>query len=370
MNRDMHTPDGVRDVYGNELKEKRRIEDAILKQMQRYGYREIKPPTFEYFNVFRKEWSGISARDLFKFFDKEGNTLVLRPDFTPQIARCICQLALNEERSYRLCYVGDTFTNISELQGKLKETTQAGAEFFSDDSVYADAEMIALLISVLQAAGLSEFQISIGHAAFFHGICVERNLPQEEEDAIRALIADNNYFAAEKKMLDAGIDDTCREILLKISDFVGSAKELEALRSAAGNEISRAAIDRLSSLYDALAAYGMQQYVSFDLGMLTKHHYYTGITFEAYTYGVGDAIAKGGRYDNLPARFGKAMPAIGFAVMVDELLSALLRQGESSEAEECEVIRFSDDSFEEALQKAQALRAEGRDVALDYEKKA
>ncbi|MBR0092593.1 MAG: ATP phosphoribosyltransferase regulatory subunit, partial [Lachnospiraceae bacterium] len=340
MNRDIHTPDGVRDVFGRELSEKRRIEGEIRTQMHRYGFQDIKPPTFEYFDVFRKEWSGISAKDLYKFFDKEGNTLVLRPDFTPQIARCVSKFFPDEGKPIRLCYEGDTFTNASELQGKLKETTQMGAELFSDGSVYADAEMIALLVDVLRSTGLKDFQISIGHAAFFHGICEEYGLAREEEDAIRALIADNNYFAAEKKMLDAGIDESYREILLKISDFVGNAEELLTLRGMVKNETSLAAIDRIKAVYDVLKVYGMQQYVSFDAGMLTRHHYYTGITFEAYTYGVGDAIAKGGRYDTLPERFGLRTPAIGFAVMVDELLNALFRQELNRDAEEAKTVTF------------------------------
>ena len=294
MNRDLlHTPDGVRDIYGAELSRKRRVQDSIRDLMLQSAFSLIDPPTFEFFDVFAKEISGWSARELFKFFDKEGNTLVLRPDFTPQIARCISKYFLDDGTVVRLCYEGDTFVNTSELKGKLKQTN------------------------------LQDFQISAGHAAFFQGICEESGLNEVEESAIRALIADNNYFAAEQMMRECGIDEHYREILLKISDFVGSAKDLELVPERVNNETSRAALRRLIAVYEALEQRGVQQYVSFDLGMLSKHNYYTGITFEAYTYGVGDAIAKGGRYDRLLGHFGHNAPAIGFAVMIDDLMRGL-----------------------------------------------
>ncbi|MBR0163765.1 MAG: ATP phosphoribosyltransferase regulatory subunit [Lachnospiraceae bacterium] len=324
----LHTPDGVTDLFGEELKKRLAVQETILGVMREASYQDIKPPTFEYFDVFQKSVSATPARDLFKFFDKDGNTLVLRSDFTPQIARCVSSLFPGSvEGAVRVCYAGDVYLNASDLQGKRKQTTQTGLEFFGDASVSADAEVISLLIRTLLAAGLEELQVSIGHADFFRGICEESGLDREQEALIRTLIADRNYFAAEKQMFDLKIRDEYREMLLRISDFAGDPSQLKTAGKIAGNRKSLDAIARLSSVYEALAGSGLHRYVSFDLGMLSRYDYYTGVTFEAYTYGVGDAIAKGGRYDDLLGHFGKDAPATGFAITLDDLMTALARRG-------------------------------------------
>ena len=162
----LHTPDGVRDIYGEECSDKKIIAEKIHGKMKSFGYQDIDTPTFEYFDVFAEEINTTDAKELYKFFDKEGNTLVLRPDFTPSIARCASKVLLENGTPVRVCYEGKTFLNTSNLQGKLKENYNIGVELMNDDSVMADAEMIALLVSCLKSAGLSDFQISVGDAGF------------------------------------------------------------------------------------------------------------------------------------------------------------------------------------------------------------
>ena len=124
----VHTPEGVRDIYGEEYAKKLRIESLIMENIRSYGYEDIQTPTFEFFDVFSKEVGTTPSRELYKFFDKEGNTLVLRPDFTPSIARCAAKYFPETDVPVRFCYMGNIFTNNSNLQGKLKEATQMGAE--------------------------------------------------------------------------------------------------------------------------------------------------------------------------------------------------------------------------------------------------
>ena len=152
----VHTPEGVRDIYGEEKAKKTAVERLLHEKITGYGYRDIQTPTFEFFDVFSKEVGTTPSRELYKFFDKEGNTLVLRPDFTPSIARCAAKYFMDEDVPIRFCYQGNTFTNTSQLQGKLKEVTQMGAELIGDGSVQADAEMIAMTIEALYHAGLSD----------------------------------------------------------------------------------------------------------------------------------------------------------------------------------------------------------------------
>lgn len=361
----VHTPEGVRDIYGDEKERKTVVERLLLEKIRSYGYRDIQTPTFEFFDVFSKEVGTTPSKELYKFFDKEGNTLVLRPDFTPSVARCAAKYFMDENVPIRLCYQGNTFSNTSNLQGKLKEATQMGAELIGEPSVYADAELIAMTIEALYHAGLSDFQISIGNLEFFKGICEEAGLDEETELELREFISGKNYFGAEELLdrIKAPVKD--KEALLKVGDFFGSVDILKAARRAVTNARSGAAIERLDTLYQILCQYGVEKYVSFDLGMLSKYNYYTGIIFKGYTYGVGDAIVKGGRYDNLLAHFGKNAPAIGFVIVVDDLLSAMDRQGTAiAGMEPCSRLYYTEADFAEKLKEVRRMRAEGRHVEL------
>lgn len=361
----VHTPEGVRDIYGDEKAKKTVVERLLHEKIQSFGYRDIQTPTFEFFDVFSKEVGTTPSRELYKFFDKEGNTLVLRPDFTPSIARCAAKYFMDAEVPIRLCYQGNTFTNTSNLQGKLKEATQMGAELIGDDSVQADAEMIAMTIEALYHAGLSDFQISIGNLEYFKGICAEAGLDEETELELREYISGKNYFGAEELLDGIHVKKKNKELLLKVSDLFGTVSILKEAKKAASNERSERAVDRLEKVYQALCDYGVEKYVSFDLGMLSKYNYYTGIIFKGYTYGVGDAIVKGGRYDNLLGRFGKNAAAIGFVIVVDDLLAAMGRQGVMISGIDSYVkLYYTEADFREKLQEAKHLRASGKNVEL------
>ena len=142
----LHTPEGVRDCYGRENTARSRTIGKIAEQIHLYGYKDLQTPSFEYFDVFSNEIGTTSSRELYKFFDKEGNTLVLRPDFTPSVARCAAKYFMDEKHPIRFCYQGSAFSNTSDLQGKRKETFQMGAELINDASAQADGEIIAMLI--------------------------------------------------------------------------------------------------------------------------------------------------------------------------------------------------------------------------------
>jgi len=322
----LHTPEGVRDIYGQEYEKKLWVEGRLHKVIENYGYEDIQTPTFEFFDVFSKEIGTTPSKELYKFFDKEGNTLVLRPDFTPSIARCAAKYFCEEQVPIRFSYLGNTFTNTSNLQGKLKEVTQMGAELINDTSVEADAEVISLVIEALKNTGLKQFQVSIGEVEYFKGICEEAGLDEETESDLRDCISGKNYFAAQELLNERDVKEPYRSILLQVADMFGNMSSLADAKALVTNQRSLRAIERLEKLYEVLKLYEVEEYVSFDLGMLSKYNYYTGVIFKAYTYGVGDAVVKGGRYDNLLKQFGKEAPAIGFVMVIDDIMEALSRQ--------------------------------------------
>lgn len=366
----LHTPEGVRDIYGKEYEQKLHVEEKLRRQFHLYGYQDIQTPTFEFFDVFSKEIGTTPSKDLYKFFDKEGNTLVLRPDFTPSMARCAAKYFMDENVPIRFCYGGNTFTNTSSLQGKLCEVTQMGAELMNDGSVEADGEMIAMAVEALCQAGLKEFQVSIGQVEYFKGLCAQAGLSEETEMELRELISGKNRFGAEELLIEKEIPENYKNMILMTSDHFGGAEVLEQAKSMGLNQRSLDAVLRLEKLYQVLCGYGVEKYISFDLGMLSKYNYYTGVIFKIFTYGVGDAIAKGGRYDKLLGYFGKNAPAIGFVVVADDLLLALQRQkGEvSPKTDNRKTLTYHAENYESVLAKAQELRKKGIMVSLNPEK--
>lgn len=359
----LHTPEGVRDIYSKEYERKLSVENRLHTTIKKYGFEDIQTPTFEFFDVFSKEIGTTPSKDLYKFFDKEGNTLVLRPDFTPSIARCAAKYYMEEQMPIRLSYMGNTFTNTSNLQGKLKEVTQMGAELINDTSVEADAEIISLVIEALQSTGLKNFQVSIGEVGYFKGICEEAGLDEETVQELHACVAGKDYFATQELLNERGVTEPYRSILLQVADMFGSMTSLEEAKKLVKNKRSLAAIERLEKIYKVLELYGVEEHVSFDLGMLSKYNYYTGVIFKAFTYGVGDAIVKGGRYNNLLSKFGKNAPAIGFVIVIDDVMAALSRQKVKIELPEAKrTITYRPrkaGDFQLKLQEVKELRSQG-----------
>lgn len=323
----LHTPEGVRDIYGDECRRKFHVEGMLQKVFKKYGFRHIQTPMFEFFDIFNKERGTVPSKDMYKFFDRENNTLVLRPDITPSIARCAAKYFKEEEFPIRLCYLGNTFINNSSYQGKLKEVTQIGGELINDDTSDADAEMIALVIECLLETGLKDFQIDAGHADFLAGLFEEAELDGEEAEQLQSLIASKNIFGVEEFVSSKNISTDLKELFLKLPDLFGTMDVISYAQTKAGNERSQKALERMEKVYHILEVYGYNKYISFDLGMVSKYAYYTGMIFYAYTYGTGEAVASGGRYNHLVEQFGKKAPAIGLAILVDPLMMALSRQG-------------------------------------------
>lgn len=322
----LHTPDGVRDIYSVEYRKKNELEHKLQRVFQLYGYHNVQTPMFEYFDVFGKEVGTIPSKELYKFFDREGNTLVLRPDITPSIARMATTLYDTEKMPIRLCYKGNTFINHSSYRGRLHETTQAGAELIGIDSVEADAEMVVMAVESLKEVGLHDFQIHIGNVEFFESLIAETNLENEKELQLREFISNRNYFGVDELLQNANTKATTKAAFQILPELIGGVEILREAKKYALNFKSIEALKRLEELYNLLVAYGVEKHITFDLSMSGTYGYYTGIIFRGYTYGTGDAIVKGGRYDHLLEKFGKPSPSIGFVIVVDELLNAFARQ--------------------------------------------
>jgi ATP phosphoribosyltransferase regulatory subunit len=300
---------------------------------------------------------------MFKFFDRDNNTLVLRPDMTPAVARCVAKYFADEQMPLRLCYLERTFKNNSSYQGRLKERSESGAELIGDDSADADAEVIAMVIDSLKAAGLTDFQVELGQVAFYRSLLKEAALEPEVEEELNQLIENKNNFGVEELLKNQEIDASLKTIFLKMPELFGSIEQISEAKKLTDNQEALAAISRLEKVHSILESCGLAEYVSYDLGMLSKYQYYTGIIFKAYTYGTGDYIVTGGRYDKLLVQFGKDTPAVGFAIVVDQLMAALSRQNIDTPVTLADtIVLYETSARERALALSKNLREQGTAV--------
>lgn len=361
----LHTPEGVRDIYNKECARKLALQDELHKEFALCGYKDIQTPTFEFFDIFNKERGSVASREMFKFFDRDGNTLVLRPDITPSVARAATKYFMDEDMPIRLCYMGNTYINNSSYQGRLKEVTQLGCELIGDATVDADAEVIAMVIRCMKRSGLEDFQVQIGQVDYFNGLVEMAGIDEDTENELRELIENKNYFGVDELLGEKQIPAELKKSFMGMAELFGGEEVLSLARKNTSNEKSLKAVDRLCKLYSALKHYKLEQHVSFELDMLGHYKYYTGIIFRAYSYGTGDAIVTGGRYDNLMAQFGKDAPSIGFAIVMDRLMLALSSQKIKVKLPEGQtIVLYEQEAYKAAVEKACALRDEGVRVEL------
>ena len=366
MNQLLHTPEGVRDIYNDECERKIILEERLLTVLKSYGYHPIQTPTFEFFDIFGKEIGTTPSKDLYKFFDREGNTLVLRPDITPSIARCASKYYMEQAIPIRLCYTGNTFRNNSSYQGRLKENTQSGAELIGDGSVEADAEMLALSAQLLKTAGLKEFQLSVGHADFLRGLFEAANLEEDVMEEIRNLLLNRNLYGVQEVIEQHVADENLKQLFGLLTDVMLDKEKITAAKIwAADYPRVFHALTRLEELDELLEVYKIRKYVSYELAMISGFNYYTGIIFAGYTFGSGEAIVNGGRYDNQLQSFGKSASSIGFAVVINQLMAALQRQNVRIPFENVtKWFIYSEQYRQDAIKDAQVLRSRGEQVEL------
>lgn len=241
-----------------------------------------------------------------------------------------------------------------------------GVEFIGDDTAEADAEMLALVIESLLSVGLREFQLSVGNVDYFSSLIGDAGLDEEARERVTILINNRNYFGVEDYLEKIRVKRSSREAFASLNGLVGGLEVLKAAKETAPNSSGVMAVKRLERIYDVLKMYGMEKFITFDLSMTGGiYGYYTGIIFRGYTFGTGDAIVKGGRYDHLLEKFGKDSPSIGFAIVVDELMNAMNRQKlRGFYTRKNTMILYEDRNTKEAVLLAKDLRHKGKNVEL------
>lgn len=365
-NNRIHTPFGVRDMLYDECMVKKTVERKIDSVFSSYGYKEVATPTFEYIEVFSDEkMGGTSAENMYKLFDRDGAVIALRSDMTPPVVRVAATAYADEKSAVRLCYFGNAFRFNASYQGKMSEFAQAGIELMGVESVAADAEAVAVACESLLAAGLNDFKIMVGEVDFIKGILKETGLDEENCRLLQDMIANRNYVGVEELVEKSTINEKTKELLRSLPKLVGKAEVLDKAMTFTENEEALKSLERMKKIYEFLNFYGVEKYVFFDLGMVNRLNYYTGVIFRGYTLGTGYSVVDGGRYDNLAVLYGKKMPSVGFVIKINELMNALERQNISvCEEKPTSFFAYDDEAAQTAIEVAAMYRKKGMTVEM------
>lgn len=352
-------PAGAIDYLPEAVERLRKIESNVLECMSRWGYREIMTPTLEYYDTVGTA-SATDDKKLFKLLDRWGTTLVMRSDMTAPIARVVSSLLKSEPFPIRLAYHANVFRAIEEEAGRNSEFFQTGVELVGDGSAEADAEVIALAIASLKAAGVKKFRVALGHAGFLNGL-FEEALPgrAEDQEALKDCLLKRDYVGYREALRRMDMEESKRRELEGILRLRGGKEICEqALAISAGPAVQEA-MQHLCEIWEVLRAYGAVNDVIIDLTLTGDFNYYTGVTFEGYAADLGFPVLNGGRYDNLLGHFGRPAPATGFALKTNRILEYVAANGiEEGPRERRVLVAFSPAHREEALHRAMELRNE------------
>lgn len=325
----MNIPRGLNDLLPDEVLRRRFLENKISQIFSQWGYREIIIPTFEFYEILSQGSGLIMKKEMIKFFDREGNIVVLRPEMTKSIARLVSTKMQLEPRPLRLYYIGNVF-RYDNKAGSQKEFCQAGVELIGINNNKSDAEIITLAVECLKNSGLNNFFIDINHVNFFNGIMESIKVKEERKQEIKNAILNKDFVLLEKILSFEDIKDREKEFILKIPTLRGGKEILIEAEKMVDNKLSLSALKEIKEVYNLLRDYGLEEYILIDLGIIRNYDYYTGIIFEGYTDYLGFPVCGGGRYDNLCSKFGENLPSTGFAIGIERLATILEKEDVNS----------------------------------------
>ena len=303
-------PIGFTDLFMQQASHQLWLIQSLRDLFARWGYDPVIPPTVAYAE-------GLSA-DLvpyvYRFFDREGNTLALRADLTLPVARIVGTRLYNQPLPLRLCYVERVFRHVDPQAGQRREFTQAGVELVGVNTPQADAEVIALAADALQTIGVQGLSLAVGQMAFFGSLLGEMELADAQVDRIKTAIDRRNDLHLREVLQETDLPPSMHTLLRALPTLTGGREVIARARNLTPVQTAQDALDRLEAVLDLLEAYGLSDVVLVDLGEVRGMDYYTGIVFQGYASGLGSAICSGGRYDTLIQQFGPDLPAVGFGM--------------------------------------------------------
>jgi ATP phosphoribosyltransferase regulatory subunit len=310
-------PPGTRDILSDELRELRRLEAMLREVFERFGYGEVATPTIEYHDVLARG-DELGAPAAYRFFDERGELLAMRSDMTIPIARLVAERFATDDPPFRFAYLGRAYRAIRPQRGQMREFMQAGVELIGPDAPGGTAEVVEVLSAALDAVGLTRAVIGLGDADLYRQLLDEVGVTGDARQAIAERLASHDLVGLEAEIDSLGLTEAERETLVRVPAIRGGAEALAEARELGGAAVERATA-RLAATFEALQERGVAGRVRLDLGLLRDLGYYTGAIVEVYDPAVGHVLGGGGRYDEVMGRFGRPLPAAGFALYLERL---------------------------------------------------
>jgi ATP phosphoribosyltransferase regulatory subunit len=268
----------------------------------------VHTPALEYEEVLRRgEQHAAGAR--YRTFDEQGDVLALRSDMTIPVARVVATRYADVEPPLRFCYFAHAWRAVERGVGEPREFLQGGLELIGVAAPEGEAEVLALTIAALEAAGLRRHRVGVGDGSLYRGLLRALDVPEEEHLPMLECLSRRDLVALDMRVSRLGVGEAARKLLLALPELRGGPEVLDRTEGVEG----------LRELHELLAERGVADRVIFDLGLVRELGYYTGAVFEVYDPAVGFALGGGGRYDDLLGRFGRPLPACGVALDVQRV---------------------------------------------------
>jgi ATP phosphoribosyltransferase regulatory subunit len=307
-------PSGTRDVLPDEMRELRAMTDRIRAVFERAGYGEVYTPALEYERTFDRDGGSPNP---YRLFDEHGNVLVLRSDMTVPIARLVGTRYATGATPLRFCYLAHAYRSVRPQRGQSREFLQAGVELVGSPAPEGTAEALTVLCDALHAAGLKRFKIGLGDVSLYPALLESLGVDADRRERILTELTAGDFVGVQRELLELELADADAELLLRVPRMRGGPEVLEDLRGPL-----HAAGTGMRAVHDLLSAETAER-VIFDFGLVRSLGYYTGAVFQVFDPAYGVPLGSGGRYDELLARFGRPLPAVGFALNVERLHIAL-----------------------------------------------
>ena len=305
-------PSGTRDVLPDEMRELRAMTDRIRSVFDGAGYGEVYTPALEYESTFERA-EGAAARPSYRMFDEQGTVLVMRPDMTIPIARVVATRYPHSEPPLRLCYFAHAYRGVRPQRGQAREILQAGVELVGAPAPQGTAEALTVLCAALDAAGLETYRVGLGDASLYPMLLEAMGVQGELGETVVQRLGAGDFVGLAREIDALGLAATEAELLLNVAQTRGGAALLDGLVAPLD-----AAVEGMRAVH-ALLEPRVAERIIFDLGLVRSIGYYTGAVFQVYDPASGVPIGSGGRYDELLGRFGRPLPAVGFALDVERL---------------------------------------------------
>ena len=309
-------PSGTRDVLPDEMHELRGITERLRAEFERAGYGEVYTPALEYESTLARG-DLTETIPAYRVFDEQGQVLALRSDMTVPIARLVGTRYATAEPPLRFCYFAHAYRRVRPQRGQARELLQAGVELVGAPAPEGTAEALTVLCAALDAAGLKTYSVGLGDSSLFPALLEQVGVEPERRQALVEELVAGDFVGVEREVAALGVDDSSAELLLRVPRVRGGPEVLADVPAPLA-----AAVQGMRAVH-ALLPPAAAERVIFDLGLVRSLGYYTGAVFQVYDPAVGVPIGGGGRYDDLLGKFGRPLPAVGFALGVEKLHIAL-----------------------------------------------